>query len=103
MSPPSSSNVPAILDHVDDSAVFPGAAKSSAVELEIGDKAVIQHFHVAKPSVEQLLVTENSVPEDIPPPPPGGYRLYKRRWAGIAALVRLLPRHVQAKLTPICS
>ncbi|VDC06414.1 unnamed protein product [Peniophora sp. CBMAI 1063] len=90
MSPPSSSALPDIATKVDDLAVYPGGAKSSAVELEYGDKAVIQHFHVSKPTgVEQFLVTEDEVVEDIPPPPPGGYKLYKRRWAGIAALFAL--------------
>ncbi|KZV63362.1 MFS general substrate transporter [Peniophora sp. CONT] len=77
---------------IDDSNVYPGsAAKSSGVEID-NDKAIIKHFHVSQPSVEQLLVTENEVPNDsdsIPAAPPGGYRLYKRRWAGIAALFAL--------------
>ncbi|VDC06417.1 unnamed protein product [Peniophora sp. CBMAI 1063] len=79
----------------DDSAIYSNGAKSSALESQVefaSDKAIIKHYqHVAKPSVEQLLVSENSLPlpEDIPPPPPGGYRLYKRRWAGIAALFAL--------------
>ncbi|VDC06412.1 unnamed protein product [Peniophora sp. CBMAI 1063] len=66
------------------------SAKSSAVELEYSDKTAIQHFDVAaKPDIEELVVTENDVPEEIPPPPPGGYKLYKRRWAGLFALFAL--------------